>query len=108
MGASDPATISLRLRRALDATGSSKRYVERAAGLSKGLLTRLTKPKGYGDTSVRVLVAIAAAMDISEEWLVFGIGEMRHPAQPPMPGTPPAPPSERTGHTTTRRRAVLS
>lgn len=73
-----PAAIAARLRDALRATGKSKRSVERELDgvLSKGYLSRLTSPKGYGEVSVQKLAAIARVLGVRLTWLAEGRGSM--------------------------------
>lgn len=56
----------------------TKQQIENSAELSSGLLSRITSPAGYGETSAKKLFDIARALGVRFEWLVTGEGPMFH------------------------------
>lgn len=77
--------LSERILKAYKESGIKQKYViEQRAGLSKGLLSRLTNPESeYGTPSVDRLARLARVLGVRFEWLASGVGAMRDPGQVP-------------------------
>lgn len=81
----DPKSMGARMREARKVSGRSQAELNKECGFSKGRLSKLEAGETY-DVGIADISTLCSTLEISLDWLVFGLGKM---------STPPSSPSRR-------------